>query len=107
MFAVLWLRDGEDAAGRLGVVASKKVGNSVARSRAKRRLREWYRLNQFDLPETKDVILVARRAVLYAPQNELNEDLAKLFSQVAQLQTPCEYPKCVPADPLPAKEPNE
>lgn len=87
---MLWLRTGEDADGRLGVVASRKVGNSVARSRAKRRLREWYRLHQHDLKGGPDYILVARRSILKAPQAEIDQDLNKLFSRAGQLQSPGE-----------------
>ena len=37
---VLQMRDrGDDAGARLGITASKKIGNAVARNRAKRRLR--------------------------------------------------------------------
>lgn len=97
-FAVLWLRSGEDAAGRLGVVASKKVGNSVARSRGKRRLREWYRLNQQRFSGPQDFVLVARRSILEAPQTLLDEDLTQLFSRAAQLQSPPECPKCDSAE---------
>ena len=97
-FAVLWLRSGEDASGRLGVVASKKVGNSVARSRGKRRLREWYRLNQHRFLGPQDVVLVARRSILEAPQTQLDADLTQLFSRAGQLQSPPECPKCDPAE---------
>ncbi|MEX2606881.1 MAG: ribonuclease P protein component, partial [Kiritimatiellia bacterium] len=89
-FVLLSLRTGEDAAGRLGVVASRKVGNSVARSRAKRRMREWFRLHQYDLTGSEDVILVARRSILNAPQPDLDADLLDVFSRAARLQTPSE-----------------
>jgi len=89
-YAVLWLRSGEDADGRIGVVASRKVGNSVARSRAKRRLREWFRLHQYELVGGLDYILVARRSILNAPQADLDRDLEQVFSRAAQLQSPDE-----------------
>lgn len=95
-FVVLWLRSGEDAAGRLGVVASRKVGNSVARSRAKRRMREWFRLHQYDLTGSEDVILVARRSLLKASQPDLDADLLDVFSRAARLQCPPECPKSPP-----------
>lgn len=95
---MLWLRKGEDACGRLGVVASKKVGNSVARSRAKRRLREWYRINVHRFPGDMDCILVARYSILKASQTELNSDLETLFSRAGQLQSTPECPKCTEAD---------
>jgi ribonuclease P protein component len=89
-FVVLWLRAGEDAAGRLGVVASRKVGNSVERSRAKRRMREWFRLHQYDLTGSDDYILVARRSILTAHQAELDADMLDVFSRAARLQSPPE-----------------
>lgn len=48
---------------RLGVVASKRVGNAVYRARAKRLLREVFRLHQEDLPKNCDVVLTARSAI--------------------------------------------
>lgn len=48
---------------RLGVVASRRVGNAVLRARAKRLLRETFRLNQDILPENCDVVLMARSAI--------------------------------------------
>ncbi|WFB35762.1 ribonuclease P protein component [Kiritimatiellota bacterium B12222] len=93
-YAVLWMRKGEDACGRLGVVASKRVGNSVARSRGKRRLREWFRLNHHRLLGADDVILVARYSILNVSQAALDADLEKLFIRAGQLQCSHEDPKC-------------
>jgi len=42
-YMVLFLRSGPDAALRLGVVSSRKVGGAVARNRARRRIREVFR----------------------------------------------------------------
>jgi len=86
-YIILWSRSGEDADVRVGVVASKKVGNSVARSRAKRRMREWFRLNRHRLTRPEDVILVARRSILDAPIEELNRDFEQVFSRAGRLQS--------------------
>ncbi len=49
---------------RLGVTASTKLGHAVVRNRARRRLRELYRLNEHRLKPGYDIVLVARsRAV--------------------------------------------
>lgn len=54
---------------RLGVVASRKVGGAVIRSRAKRRLREVWRRSGERPPG--DLVLVARRGIGEAPWPEL------------------------------------
>ena len=55
------VRDG----GRLGVVASRRVGGAVTRARAKRRLRELYRRGSWR--PAGDLVLVARRGIGDAP----------------------------------------
>ena len=47
--------------GRLGVVASRRIGSAPQRSRAKRRMRELYRRARVQLPG--DVVLVARPGI--------------------------------------------
>jgi len=51
------------AQSRLGVVTSRKVGNAVARSRARRLLRESFRRHQLDLNTPVDMVLVARPSI--------------------------------------------
>jgi len=80
-YMVLWLREGEDAGLRLGTVASRRVGNSVARTRAKRLLRELFRRIRPELTGKMDVVLVARRAILNAPWDALSAEIARLARQ--------------------------
>ena len=47
---------------RIGISASKKVGNSVVRHRFARLVRESFRLNKDILEDGKDIIVVARAA---------------------------------------------
>lgn len=75
---VLWLRKGEDTSLRLGVVASRKVGNAVARTRARRLLRELYRRNRFRFSGDYDVVLVARGLILKAKWEDLVNELLDL-----------------------------
>lgn len=49
---------------RLGIVTSKKVGQAVVRSRARRLLREVFRRHQHDLLKPVELILVARNSIV-------------------------------------------
>ena len=86
---VLFLRGAPDASLRLGVVASKKVGNAPERARAKRRLREAFRRNRIHFTAcADDVVLVARRSILAAPWSELVAELLKLAAQASLTSAP-------------------
>src|SRR5579872_1545394 len=48
----------------LGVITTKKLGNAVVRARARRLLRETFRLHQHDLARPVDLVLVAQRTIV-------------------------------------------
>jgi ribonuclease P protein component len=80
-FVVLYLEN-ELGHPRLGVIASRKVGNAVARNRVKRRIREWFRGHALELAPL-DLVVIARREAptLTAPQvaAELVESTSNLY----------------------------
>ena len=59
---------------RLGVIASRRVGRAHERNRAKRLLRETFRLEQSSLPGPLDILLIARKPILGSTLAELRED---------------------------------
>jgi ribonuclease P protein component len=62
---------------RTGVTASKKVGNAVARNRAKRRMRALFRKLKCDhAPSGTDYVLVARHSLVQAAWSELSADFS-------------------------------
>ena len=62
---------------RTGVTASKKVGNAVARNRAKRRMRALFRKLECDhAPPGTDYVLVARYSLVQAAWSELSADFS-------------------------------
>ena len=70
---------------RLGVVASKRVGNAVHRNRAKRVLREIFRLNPDSLPPHCDVILTARKSIFQFSFFKVQEDYYRLCKRLKRL----------------------
>ena len=59
-----WLALPAGSPTRLGVVASSKIGGAVIRTRAKRLLRESFRLHQLELAQPLDLVLVARNSIV-------------------------------------------
>ncbi len=66
---------------RLGVVTSKKIGGAVVRSRARRLLRECFRLHQHDLARAVDLVLVARPSIAGKKLAEVERDLLRVLRQ--------------------------
>lgn len=81
-----WLRLPAEAQSRLGVVVSKKVGNSVMRSRVKRLLRESYRQHQHELSQPVDLVLVARPSIAEKDFGSVERDLIATLRQAGLLK---------------------
>jgi ribonuclease P protein component len=71
-----------DPGRRVGVSASRRIGGSVERNRARRRLREAYRLNKRVLPDGLDILLVARPGLLREPFERLCQTVAAGFAKM-------------------------
>lgn len=87
-YMVMWLRQGSDASLRVGIIASRRVSRKAcARNRAKRHLREAFRLNRSAFQGEADVVLVARQAILGAKWPAIQNDLLSLAKRSGLLQT--------------------
>jgi ribonuclease P protein component len=71
---------------RLGVITSKKIGNAVARARARRLLREAFRLNQLRLAQPLDLVLVARLSIVGKRFAEVEKDLLQGLRKASLLK---------------------
>ncbi len=86
---VLRLRRGPDAALRLGVVVSKRAfRRAVDRARAKRLMREAFRLNRARLAGACDVVLMARPAMRGARRQDVEADLMAAARKAGLLARP-------------------
>ena len=61
---MLYVKRNGTNSNRLGITVSKKVGGAVARNRAKRRLKELYRINSHRLKKGLDIVIVARASAV-------------------------------------------
>ena len=71
---VMYCRKNGRGHNRLGVTVSTKLGCAVVRNRARRRLRELFRLSQGRMAQGYDVLLVARGRTARIPYRYLRRD---------------------------------
>ena len=74
------------AASRLGVITSRKLGPAVVRSRARRLLRETFRLHQHDLRQPVMMVLVARASIVGKRLSAVERDFLWAMRRGAMLK---------------------
>ena len=75
---VLFAAAADPTSRRLGVTATKKLGNAVHRNRAKRLVREAFRRIRPQLPAGYDYVVVARHTIFASSADELQPELLEL-----------------------------
>jgi ribonuclease P protein component len=58
-----WMTMPDGTTSRVGVITGRRIGEATVRSRARRLLREAFRLHQPHLSQSVDVVLVARPSI--------------------------------------------
>ena len=72
---------------RLGVITSRKVGGAVERSRARRLLRECFRVHQSEIEPPVDLVLIARPSISGKDYNQVEEDLLTALKRARLLKS--------------------
>ena len=76
-----WRFSDDQKTSRLGVVTSKKIGNAVVRSRARRLLREVFRLHQNEFKRVADMVLIARNSIAEKTYADVERDFLRAVKQ--------------------------
>jgi|ERR1043165_1107678 ribonuclease P protein component len=76
-----WLALPEGAPSRLGVITGRKVGGAVVRVRARRLMREAFRLHQLELTRPLDLVLVARPSIAGKSFSTVEKDFLTALRQ--------------------------
>ena len=83
---VMYAKQNGLSANRLGITVSKKIGKAVIRNRAKRRLREIFRINLPNIKSGYDFVLVARGRTASVSHQKLTEDFIAAAKAVGVLK---------------------
>ena len=68
---VMYVRKNRAGSCRIGITASKKIGNAVQRNRARRVIREAFRQVNLPLKGNYDVVFVARTKTVYKKSTDI------------------------------------
>jgi len=81
----VYVRRNRLGANRLGITTSKKIGGAVQRNRARRIIKEAYRLTEPGLIKGYDIVIVARKKAVYSKMWDVKKSLGRVFSDWALL----------------------
>jgi ribonuclease P protein component len=81
-----WLTLPAGSPTRLGVITARKVGGAVARTRARRLLREAFRLHQLELAQPVDLVLVAQPSIAGKAFLEVERDFLSALRRAGLLK---------------------
>ena len=79
---VVYCRKSRFSHNRIGITVSTKIGCAVKRNRARRRLRELFRLSQGRMKQGYDLIIVARSKAVTAPHKKLQADYDRAVAEL-------------------------
>ena len=81
-----WFVLPEGSQSRVGVITNRKLGESVARSRARRLLKEAFRLRQPCLAQPIDAVLVARASINTFKLADVDRDYSRALQRAGLLR---------------------
>ena len=86
-FIANWRLLPPDGVMRLGIITTKRLGNAVVRARARRLLREAFRLHQHDFIQPVDLVLVAQQPIVGQRLEMVDEAFMAMLRKARLLKT--------------------
>ena len=84
LFTVFVLATGSGGPSRMGLTATRKIGNAVARNRCKRVLREAVRKHWDLLPSSVDLVLNARHGLEAAKAGDVETEIVRMLRKAGR-----------------------
>ena len=85
-YVVLFYRKNNLPYNRIAYLASKKVGNAVKRNRARRLMKESFRLKKMEIPTGYDLIFIARNTITNRKCAEVKKSLESAFRRTGVIK---------------------
>lgn len=85
-YVVLFYRKNNLPYNRIAYLASKKVGNAVKRNRARRLMKESFRLTDLEIPTGYDFIFIARNTITNRKCAEVKKSLESALKRTGVIK---------------------
>ena len=81
-YFIAFVLPNSDERTRLGITATRKIGKSVERNRARRLVREVFRKNRWLVPRGVDIVINVKRPLVEARLSDLEGDFIAFLERV-------------------------
>ena len=77
---ILYVKKNDLNVTRVGYTITKKIGNAVTRNKIRRKMKEIYRLNFYNIKQGYDLIFIAKKSIKDISYNELEGSMIHIMS---------------------------
>ncbi|MEK6321419.1 MAG: ribonuclease P protein component [Acidobacteriota bacterium] len=74
----------QEGTARIGITATRKIGNSVERNRARRLVREAFRKNKWLVPHGVDIVINVKRSLVEAAYSDFESEFTTFLQRAGE-----------------------